>query len=215
MPQNNFEERIKADQKGFNRLRAVYEIKNLVGRYGCLYTVTTLKEIVKLFAQKQPDVSAEIGNLGKWIGIDAINTLYTKVIITPEEPPEGLFLEHTFVTPGVQVAGDLKTAKGVWFSVGSETIYLNEKPTPTWVTGKYEADFIKEDGEWKIWHWHYYTNYQCDFYKSWLDMDPIPPKKILEKYPPTEPTTYHDPYTRTRIQAVIPAFPEPYETWGK
>ena len=215
MPQINLEEQIKALKMGFDELGAVHEIKNLVGKYGCLYTVSSLKEIIKLFAQKQPDVSAEIGNLGKWIGIDAITTLYTKVIVTPEEPAEGLMLEHAFETPCVQIAGDGKTAKGVFFSIGAEVIYLDEKLTPTWTSGKYEADFIKEDGEWKIWHWHYYTNFQCDFYKSWIDMDPIPPKKILEKYPPTEPTTHHDPYTRTRIQDAIPPFPEPYETWGE
>ena len=60
-------------------------------------------------------------------------------------------------TPVIEVAGDGKTAKGIWYSIGigvrpnvnSDGTYTK---STSWMWEKYAVDFIKEDGKWKIWH---------------------------------------------------------------
>jgi SnoaL-like domain len=63
---------------------------------------------------------------------------------------------HTSTTPVIEIAGDGKTAQGAWYSPGMGIM-------PKLVDGKvqlqammfwekYGADFVKENGVWKIWH---------------------------------------------------------------
>jgi hypothetical protein len=63
---------------------------------------------------------------------------------------------HASTTPVIEIAGDGKTAKGVWYSPGIG-IMGHVADGKIGVTGsffyeKYAGDFIKEDGVWKIWH---------------------------------------------------------------
>lgn len=63
---------------------------------------------------------------------------------------------HTSTTAVIEVAGDGKTAKGVWYSPGVG-IMGHVSDNKIGVTGslffeKYAGDFVKEDGVWKIWH---------------------------------------------------------------
>jgi len=73
---------------------------------------------------------------------------------TPENIGAGMeWVMHTQETPVIEVAGDGKTAKGLWYSIGQGV-----RPSGTtghsteWMWEKYAVDFIKEDGKWKIWH---------------------------------------------------------------
>jgi len=63
---------------------------------------------------------------------------------------------HTLTTPIIEIAGDGKTAKAVWYSPGmglsSRISGTNVTVGSTFFWEKYGADFVKEDGEWKIWH---------------------------------------------------------------
>lgn len=63
---------------------------------------------------------------------------------------------HTSTTPVIEIAGDGQSAQGAWYSPGMGIL-------PQFVDGKlrlqammfwekYGADFVKEDGVWKIWH---------------------------------------------------------------
>lgn len=57
-------------------------------------------------------------------------------------------------TPCVVLAGDGKTAKGVWYSMAVEaTGNADGSCRAVWHPERICADFVKEDsGEWKIWH---------------------------------------------------------------
>jgi hypothetical protein len=66
----------------------------------------------------------------------------------------GDLIAHHISTPCVVLAGDGKTAKGVWYSLGVKS---TGNPDGTckamWYPERVCADFVKEDsGEWKIWH---------------------------------------------------------------
>jgi hypothetical protein len=49
---------------------------------------------------------------------------------------------HTLTTPIIEVAGDGKTAKGMWYSPGQVTeVGQDGKPMAMWMWEKYGADF--------------------------------------------------------------------------
>jgi len=67
------------------------------------------------------------------------------------------YVMHTQETPVIEVAGDGKTAKGIWYSIGLAVRGEvdddgNSSVSTGWMWEKYAVDFIKENGEWKIWH---------------------------------------------------------------
>ncbi len=79
----------------------------------------------------------------------------------------GEFAMHTSTTPVIEVAGDGKTAKGIWYSPG---LGLTPHVSGDAVTvgsmffwEKYAADFVKEDGKWKIWHLGMYYDFVPQF----------------------------------------------------
>jgi hypothetical protein len=86
----------------------------------------------------------------------------SKKVSSLENIPENVgagseYVMHTQETPVIEVAGDGKTAKGIWYSIGLAVRgEVNEDGSTSvgtgWMWEKYAVDFIKEDGEWKIWH---------------------------------------------------------------
>jgi len=221
MPNENLEEKVKLLEKEVRRLQAVNEIQNLVGKYQVYHTPKTFWKTPELFALKQPDVSVEIAMWGVFVGAEQIKAMYQKVMV---EPTVGTMFEHHLTTPMIQVAGDGETAKGVWFSPGHETPIKNGKPQPNWCWGKYACDFIREDGEWKIWHMHFYDTFMVPYEKNWseteqppLDFDPTVPREnippSLAQYLPDKPPTHRSTYYPTTEREPIPGCPEPYETW--
>lgn len=73
----------------------------------------------------------------------------------------GQLLLHVTTTAIIEVAEDGQTAKGFWYSPGmiAET---GQNANSIWEA--YGCDFVKEDGEWKIWHLHMFTDFMGSFY---------------------------------------------------
>ena len=73
----------------------------------------------------------------------------------------GQLLLHVTTTAIIEVADDGLTAKGYWYTPGmlKQTDYDNADS----MWENYGADFIKENGEWKLWHLHMYTDFQTEF----------------------------------------------------
>jgi len=72
----------------------------------------------------------------------------------------GQLLLHVTTTAIIEVAEDGKTAKGYWYSPGmiAETGMAGNS-----IWEAYGCDFVKENGEWKMWHLHMYTDFMCQF----------------------------------------------------
>ncbi len=80
------------------------------------------------------------------------------------EDPIGMLHVHPMTTPVIVVAGDGKTAKGVWDSFGPDI--ANAEEVGNWLYIKKAVDFIKEDGVWKIWHMQDYPVFNTPYNKS-------------------------------------------------
>jgi hypothetical protein len=211
---DNIEERLKEMEKKIERLEAYNEIQNLVAKYVNIHTPLSMHLSPELFALKQPDVSVEIAMWGKLIGADQVNNMFKGM--SERKPEPGTMFEHQLTTPVIQVADDCKTAKGLWFSPGHETTKDEDgNLQPHWCYGKFGADFIKEDGKWKIWHYHWYDTFMVPYDKSWVDAPQPGPDEVFT--PPgitaDEPPTSRSTYFTDQVRKPIPEYPEPYETW--
>ena len=79
----------------------------------------------------------------------------------------GQLLLHVITTSIIEVADDGLTAKGYWYTPGMLKQTGDDPAQTMWEN--YGADFVKEDGEWKIWHLHMYSDFQCDFGDTFTD----------------------------------------------
>ena len=145
----------------------------------------------------------------------------------------------------VEVGADGETAKGIWIMAGLESGLMDPevaKNVPEWVFSggevdgkpvwahwvwcKYGVDFIKQDGEWRIWHFRCYEVARAPFNRDWISFakdnqeshdsqlawfgdDGVP----VFLPPVDEPvtTTNYYPYANDKAQVLDPEPPLPYD----
>ena len=72
----------------------------------------------------------------------------------------GQLLLHVTTTAIIEIAADGKTAKGYWYSPG---MIAESGSSANSIWEAYGCDFVKENGEWKMWHLHMFTDFMCQF----------------------------------------------------
>jgi hypothetical protein len=148
----------------------------------------------------------------------------------PEEGP-GYKVMNMLLSPYVEIAADRQTARGVWMAYAYMTHLKAEtgKPETSLGLSRYSCEFIREDGQWKI--WHRVDHVECGL--AYQDMGPMmmPPKgeKDGKGGPPKGGPGPGMPTIAYVGQKTLaqrsgsnspcepsypePAIPEPYETW--
>jgi len=220
------------------------EVQNVFSRHEYFHQVGYhLKELDAIWVKDdgQYGKTASFGNnTGWWVGMEkirktygfmneenrkkqlsAVCKLHPEVKNIPENEGIGTNIMHTLTTPIIEVAGDGKTAKAMWYSPGQIT-EVNEDGTPRagWMWERYGVDFVKEDGLWKIWHMKMYSDFMCEPGKTWADHpipedpDASPFAEMPEEYKmEVIRPNYHQWYP-TLVPQWIP-LPEPYETFSE
>ena len=160
------------------RLEAAQACRNLMGRYSYLHTAFRNKEFMELWA-KRDDVSQTMP-FGKFVGYEGVYQSYVGFHGDRNNPEDyeqlrGLMMIHEMCTDVIEVAADGKTAKGIWISPGTETAPSPGKEKGAWCWGKYEVEFIKEDGVWKFWHMTLYPLFLTPYNRSWGEMPDMGP----------------------------------------
>jgi hypothetical protein len=176
----------------------------------------------QLYALKTPGVCVQLGELGVFDGPEGLEKVYGGKMFESlgEEMPDnrGFLFFHPNECPYVEVARDLKTAKGVWITDGME---CGRNPNtgqldPHWAWGSYGVDFINEDGEWKFWHFHIYRLWAPHYNTSWVEWDADANTPDLgEAMKPDRPGTDDYPYRANEVWIFKPDPPEPYDTWDE
>ena len=116
----------------------------------------------------------------------------------------GTAMVHTITTPVIELAGDEKTAKAVFYSLGACTEIEEETgPKAYWVWEKYAVDFILEADGWKIWHMVIMTDFKTPVGKNWTQVNLAPTGSYYSAYTPKQAP-----------QAGVP-MPVPYETFSE
>jgi hypothetical protein len=196
------------------RLQAVVDIQNLMGRYESIHNMTDITKSWELFARHTPDTWIEVANWGLVEGIDEIRNMWLSMVPKSDYPLKGLLFEHPLATPIIEVAGNGETAKATWVSPGHETKLRDGRLQAHWCWGKYAIDFVKEDGEWRIWHFKWFRGFITPFDISWVDR----PRELefaaqVETGCLKKPSVYHKPYFPDSVPESIPPAPKPYDAW--
>jgi len=144
---------------------------------------------------------------------------------------------HTNTTPIIEVAGDGKTAKGVWYSPGvglmAKIVGDDAQVGSVFFWEKYAADFALEDGKWKIWHLQMAYDFTPGFPSEMTDrFAKIVGEKDVEEgpggpmreagereggLPPgfQKPAYSYPIYEPGRPGLIYPRLPEPYYTFAE
>lgn len=205
-------------EQRIERLEAVHEIQNVMGRYSYWHTANMHKQCLSLFALKTPGVRAEM-MWGVYEGPESLERLYPGYHTWVDGDTKGVMHMHTLTTPVIEVAADLRTARAVWISPGHETMSFSAGGTPTpeafWAWCKYGCDFVREDGEWKIWHLHVYGIFLAPYGQSWVEQpeDLVEAPPMLDEHRPDRPPTTHWQFMPDRVYVNQPAPPAPYGTF--
>jgi hypothetical protein len=137
-------------EKQVAKLSAVHEIQNLMTRYAQDNWNEQFDDLMQYIALDQPDVHLNVPN--PLVGGGPVREAYEKRMASRAagKGTPGTMHIHPNSSPFIEVAGDLKTAKGVFDSFAPD---IGNGETPgTWVYSRYAVDFINEGGTWKIWH---------------------------------------------------------------
>lgn len=117
--------------------------------------------------------TASLGsNWGYYVGMDEISNYYVVKHVAERQKlldtycaahPEvenrrenlgyGCMSFHPACTPLVVLSGDGYTARGNWYVIGQDSTWRPDGPASChWFNDRLAADFVKENGRWKIWH---------------------------------------------------------------
>lgn len=218
------------------------EIKNLMGRYAVSFLLKREKTMFEDFWSSRDDVSMGL-NHGWYVGREAISGWFAaidratakKAALLKADLPDKLgdkddasiygigdFDVKPLGTPVIELADDLETAKGIWYSQGSKADVTASGPVSYWTFGVFCVDLIRENGQWKIWHLQYLEEIKSLCGQNWAkeqkDFPELPAFAALkeETLPePTVPTVLYAPYSPNRPMAKLPRLPEPYSTFAE
>ncbi len=224
--------------------RNVQQIQNLMSRRAFYHSAGRNDLEFELYAKNVADVSWG-QNQGFWVGADSIkkhyvtehtsameadltrmSKLFPELANDPKNLNAGSFVIHSLTTPIIEIAGDGKTAKGVWYTPGA--IGLTDakgKFNGMWLWERYAVDFIKEDGQWKFWHILVLTDFMASMDSGLSAGTPaVAPvgKESQQEQPATAGAAPFDIVTEnykswapTTTQAIAPRLPEPYTTFSE
>jgi hypothetical protein len=201
------------------RAQAVTACENLMNKYQMYHMKWMRTEETHLFALNSPGACVEM----LWGIYDEPESVlrWKKMEGYGQPPHKGVLALHCMTTPIIEVAGDGQTAKGLWLMFGAETGALpgDEKPRANWGVGQFAMDFIKENGEWKIWKYNTTGLIFSPFEKGWhVDNGNVPDmlKSDFERpdeFKPDRPASYNWLWSPDDFFQNIPPIPLPYETW--
>ena len=162
--------------------------------------------VVDLFAKKDPKVKAEIADSGVYEGIEGMKKLFLKGVKSKHRAKGGLELQM-LLTPIIETSHDGKTSKGMWHTLGCHTLRNETGPYAVWSQGKYDNEFVKENGRWKFRSLHWYVNFATPFDKGWVKQPYV--GSATREANPDKPSTYHMPYNVDAFNPYLPPPPEP------
>lgn len=190
MSGRSLEERVAFLEKQLERKTDREKIENLISVHQhYLAGNQGPRALRELWAQTKEDVSMEIGASGVYLGLRNIRKYYEKDIIP------GRLMVHALTTPDIEIDLSGERATGLWFNIGveSDAGELGEHPPKTlearelltsstpdgkrylaeWVWGKLQIEFIRENGCWKIWHYHFYELFRCPYHMDWVQFSTL------------------------------------------
>lgn len=212
------------------------EIQNVMAKHVYYYNAQKQSEEMDAIWAKAPDVAYghnggfKVGQesvRNYYVGmndrqrkkkLEIMSKLYPDVQNVEENEGIGDLVMMPVQTPCIEVSGDGKTAKGVWFSQGLNfEVGADGKPVAYSFWGKIGVDFIKEDGRWKIWHLAGYGDVMWRHDQNWVDSINPPLERTVDEgefWDKAKEPPYRS-YDAKTLPQYDPKPPEPYDTWDE
>jgi hypothetical protein len=221
------------------------EVQNVMSKHAYYHGAgKNCEELDALWVKKAPEPTFS-NPRGSWVGMNSIRASYCEANLDNQKKelealktkyPEikdgrenygvGSWLIHTLTTPIIEVAGDGKSAKAMWYSPGATVNATPDgKASGIWFFEKYGVDFLKEGGQWKIWHIQMYYDMTGPLEKGFADVPVRPtgpvaveageravtdPRMEMNK---KNPKPYKD-WSPTTVPEIV-KMPEPYYTFSE
>lgn len=199
-------------EQRLERLEAYREIANLQGRYNHLILGHHYDEILKMFSQRA-DITAEMDISGVAKGQQDVKKLFLDVLGGLYNYTGNLAL-HQLTSPVIEVAQDGQTARGMWFSLGTNTHkHSDGSLVPIWQMGTYVHEFILEDGQWKYLHFFWAAIVRTPFDQGWVKqpmIGNIHGDDVYTEQQRDPDSLYEAPYSPARDYDGRPLPPRPY-----
>ena len=226
------------------RLADRNDVENLFSRYMYLHSAFEDHLIPALWVKKgTPGIHAQYSNNGVY------NTWDSIMVYHQDRPhPTGKLVFHYSANPMIEVAADGKTAKGLWVVAGVESglasmasaahapaymytdsIVDGKKVWAHTIQLKYGVDFLKQDGEWKIWHFHCFEVSRSPYGMDWITFASKAQnqtysndlmyfgddgKPVFMPKPDAPATILNNPYRTDKSQSLDAVPPQPYQTFA-
>lgn len=223
------------------------EIQNLMARRMFYHSVGHNEDELKLWSKRQTVHWGQ--NQGCWVGMASLKVYYgdlnrqaqeadlkrlseinPEIKDIPENRGIGSSVLHILTTPLIEVAADVQSAKGVWYTPGVILSTQDGKSGhAVWMWERYGGDFIREDGKWVILNMQVNTDFGNEMgqplapqrvsvaqigREGKAEPTPAGPSGIMIPGPDVPDSLYQE-YTPTRVPTLTPRLPEPYRTLGE
>ena len=185
------------------------EIWKLQSLYSHLYYIGRRSEIPGLFAQKTPGVTLEMEDSGVYEGLESV-TRFWNTVLGGDKVTAGHLAIHMTVNPIIEIDRERTRAKAVWHSHGYCSLPMGGSLKQFLCLGKYDMEYVKEDGRWKILKFAYCQAFMCPYEQGWVQEPVAASIAGSPDNRPDKPTTYYMPYSQYRINVMQPPPPEPY-----
>ena len=205
---------LKKQVAELSKVKDYIEIWKLQSRYTQLYFMLRNSEIPSLFAQKTPGVSISVEDAGVYEGIKGVKRFWLEVLTEERYRQPGWLAVHMTCNPIIEINKDGTKARGVWLSHGSVSgrMQMSDPMRCMLCLGKYDMEYVKEDGEWKFFKLAYRVSYMSPINeKGWLEEPMAGSIAGLPDNSPAKPATDYMPYSPYRINIFPPPPPEPYK----
>lgn len=215
------------DMELMQRVWDLEQVKKLAAKR-CYYIANDWreKELDELWVSgEEAQKTASFGrNWGYYVGMDAIRGYYVtqhqaKIAALPgKNYGDGCMFHHPPSTGLVYEAYDGQTARGLWYCISQETLPETETEADArWYMEKLAIDFLKEDGQWKIWHVVVATDLQseagADYMTQPVDLPDQENRAYVEFGVPSLPMRTHN--ERYNWLDNYPSPPKPYKTFDE
>ncbi|CAK7207205.1 hypothetical protein SEUCBS139899_010014 [Sporothrix eucalyptigena] len=186
------EARVVAAEKLAQRAHDRGAVENVFSKYMHLHNHFMDEDIKPLWVKRgTPGIHAQYTNNGVYTEYDSVMAYHSG-----RPAPPGKLILHETTTPIIEVADDGETAQGYWLMAGVESGLttaeqvgdvtgsgvgmpdsLYEDPSHNvdgrrvwahWVWCQYALDFLKQDGEWKIWHFRCLETARAPYGENWI-----------------------------------------------
>ena len=219
------------------------QIMNAMGKHVFGYYGQIQQEELEKYWSKRDDIVYAHGSMA-YYGRENVYNYYTGMTAAMKEQgrqaarkfygmeygPQygpGYKVMNMLLSPYIEIAADRQTARGVWMAYAYMTHLDRDtgKPDTSLGLSRYSCEFIREDGQWKI--WHRVDHVECGLkYAGMGQMMPPLPQDGGKDGPPAKAPM---PMIRYQGQKTLkqlsdsgspcepsypePRIPEPYESW--